>query len=74
VEKFIEVVERIAPTLDTVVALGVAAVCGLDGSNPIEAIMQERGYPIVRGKMNLGLGRATNPVEPACDLPLGATA
>lgn len=61
VEHFIDVVEQIAPRLDTIVSLGVAAVCEPDGSNPVEAIMRRRGYPIIRGKTNLGLGRVTNP-------------
>jgi hypothetical protein len=75
VDRFIDVVEQIAPTLDTVVALGVAAVDDPDGSNPIEGIMQARGYPVIRGKMNLGLGRVTNPPEAATgDRPQGATA
>ncbi len=74
VAKFIDVVERIAPTLDTVVALGVAALDEPDDSNPIEEIMRVRGYPIIRGKMNLGLGRVTNPPETGkADQPQGAT-
>lgn len=65
-EDFIDIIEEVAPRLDTVVALGVAAVCDSEGSNPIEEIMLRRGYPIIRGKTNLGLGRVTNPVaEPA---------
>ncbi len=60
VERFIDVIESVAPMLDTVVSLGVAAVCEPDGSNPIEDIMRRRGYPVIRGKTNLGLGRVTN--------------
>lgn len=66
-EDFIDVVETVAPTLNTVVALGVAAMCEPDGTNAIEDVMSRRGYPIIRGKTNLGLGRVTNqmaePVE-----------
>jgi hypothetical protein len=61
VEHFLDVVEAVAPQLDTVVSLGVAALCEADGSNPIEAVMERRGYSIIRGKTNLGLGRVTNP-------------
>ena len=61
VEHFVDVIERVAPDLDTVVSLGVSSVCDARGDNPIEAIMARRGYPIVRGKTNLGLGRVTNP-------------
>jgi hypothetical protein len=72
-EHFLDVVERVAPTLNTVVALGVAAVCAADGSNPIEGIMARRGYPIIRGKTNLGLGRVTNPVAEPAVATVGAT-
>jgi ferredoxin len=71
-EHFIEVIERVAPTLDTVVALGIAAVCDANGGNPIEDLMMRRGYPIIRGKTNLGLGRVTNPA--AAPVEMGATA
>ena len=70
VDLFIDVIESVAPTLDTVVSLGVSALCLEDSSNPIEDIMQRRGYPVIRGKTNLGLGRATNP-QPS---PSSATA
>lgn len=72
-EHFLDVIEEEAPSLKTVVALGVAAVCAADGSNPIEEVMSRRGYPIIRGKTNLGLGRVTNPgVAPV--IPIEATA
>jgi hypothetical protein len=71
-EHFLDVIEEVAPKLNTVVALGVASVCNPDGSNPIEAVMTRRGYPIVRGKTNLGLGRVTNPV--AVPVEVGVTA
>lgn len=70
-EHFLDVIESVAPELDTVVALGVSALCDADGRNPVEEIMQRRGYPVIRGKTNLGLGRVTNPTpEPAA---VGAT-
>jgi len=59
-ETFIDVIEHVALTLNTVVSLGVSAVCEPDGANPIEDIMSRRGYPVIRGKTNLGLGRVTN--------------
>lgn len=61
VEHFLDVIEEVAPRLDTVVSLGIAALDEADGTNPIEDIMQRRGYPVIRGKTNLGLGRVTNP-------------
>ncbi len=60
VDEMLDVIETTAPTLDTVVSLGIGAVCDSDGSNPVPEIMSRRGYSVVRGKTNLGLGRATN--------------
>jgi len=62
VEHFLDVIEEISPDLDTVVAVGVAALDDeATGDNPVEPIMERRGYPVLRGKTNLGLGRPTNP-------------
>lgn len=73
VEEFLDIIERTAPRLDTVVAVGVGAVCA-DGENPLEEILARRGYPIIRGKTNLGLGRASNPVpQEAEGVRIGAT-
>ena len=60
VDEMLDIIETTAPTLDTVVSLGIGAVCNPDGSNPVPEIMSRRGYSVVRGKTNLGLGRATN--------------
>jgi hypothetical protein len=60
VEELLDVIEQVAPQLDTVVSLGIGAVNYPDGSNPIPEIMNRRGYPVIRGKTNFGLGRVTN--------------
>jgi ferredoxin len=60
VEPLLDVIERVAPRLNTVVSLGIAALTPAADDNPIEAVMRRRGYPVIRGKMNLGLGRVTN--------------
>ncbi len=73
VDHFIDVIESVAPELDTVVSLGVSALCLEDGSNPVEEIMRRRGYPVIRGKTNLGLGRATNPAPAPAVAAAGAT-
>ncbi len=62
VEEMLDVIEDVAPRLKTVVAVGVGAVCDEEGRSPVEPILARRGYPIIRGKTNLGLGRATNRV------------
>lgn len=70
VDDFLDVIETVSPRLDTVVSVGVAALNDeTTGENPVEEIMERRGYPVLRGKTNLGLGRATNPAvgTPAVD-------
>jgi ferredoxin len=54
-------VKEVAATLDTVVSVGVSVRCDGDGGNPVEAALADEGYPVFRGKTNLGLGRLTNP-------------
>lgn len=74
VDGFLDVIEEVSPDLDTVVSVGVAALNDEAGDNPVEEIMERRGYPVLRGKTNLGLGRATNPgtEAPARDrIPVG---
>lgn len=70
VDEMLDVIESTAPTLDTVVSLGIGAVCDSDGDNPVPEIMSRRGYSVIRGKTNLGLGRATNPqtTEPGLEV------
>ena len=65
VEEILEVVETVGPRLQTVVSLGIGAVCGPGASNPLPELLSRRGYPVIRGKTNLGLGRVTNPTETA---------
>jgi hypothetical protein len=71
VDHFIDTVERVAEQLPTIVALGVAAVCDDEGRSPIEDVMVRRGYPIIRGKTNLGLGRVTNPLKETAQVGVG---
>jgi len=68
---FLDLIESVAPELDTVVALGVGAVTKGGGTNRIEDVMTERGYPVIRGKTNLGLGRVTN--SKVVEAEVGAT-
>jgi len=53
----LRVVEAIAPTLDTIVAIGVATRCDAQGDNGLEPVLKREGYTFYRGKTNLGLGR-----------------
>ena len=60
----LRVVEEVAPTLDTIVSIGVATRCDAQGGNLLEPLLKHEGYAVYRGKTNLGLGRR----------PAGATA
>lgn len=50
--------DRVADTIETVMAVGVYARCDESGHSRVEAILAAHGVPIVRAKTNLGLGRA----------------
>jgi hypothetical protein len=47
--------------LDTVVALGAAIRCDADGNDPVRAQLEGLGFDAWRAKINMGLGRHTNP-------------
>lgn len=48
--------------LDTVVSLGVAVRCDSNGNDTVREQLVSMGYDAWRAKINLGLGRHTNPV------------
>jgi hypothetical protein len=50
-------IKEVANTLDTVVAVGVAARCDKEGENRLEELLIQEGFAFNRGKTNLGLGR-----------------
>ncbi|MGH9769965.1 MAG: 4Fe-4S ferredoxin, partial [Blastocatellia bacterium] len=50
-------IREVAKTLDTVVAVGVAARCDEQGENRREEMLIDEGFFFNRGKTNLGLGR-----------------
>src|SRR5262245_11624447 len=58
-------VREVANRLDTVVAIGAAARCDSNGDNDLEEILRQEEFHFVRGKTNLGLGRASNGVPAA---------
>jgi hypothetical protein len=57
VERLLAVLAEVAGEIDTVMAVGVASRCDEFGDNPLETILPRAGYPILRAKTNLGLGR-----------------
>ena len=58
-------VKEVANRLDTVVAIGAATRCDANGDNDLEEILRQEEFRFVRGKTNLGLGRASNAVPVA---------
>ena len=53
----LEQIEQVSNTLDTIVAVGVSTRCDADGNSALDAVLSGEGFPAVRGKTNLGLGR-----------------
>jgi hypothetical protein len=57
VGRILEVLGGVAKEIDSVMAVGVASRCDDEGETPLEEILPQHGFPIVRAKTNLGLGR-----------------
>jgi len=57
VPRVLQAVEEIAPSLDTIVSVGVSTRCDARGDNALEPLLKREGYEFCRGKTNLGLGR-----------------
>ncbi|MDP2949370.1 MAG: 4Fe-4S binding protein [Chloroflexota bacterium] len=57
----LRVVEDVSCRVDTTVAVGVSARCDAHGEDPLKDVLAGQGYKFHRGKVNLGLGRRSNP-------------
>jgi ferredoxin len=68
VPEMLGVIKEIAPSLNTVVSLGLSTRCDQDGNDPLKQILQREGFDPWRAKMNLGMGRHTNPISNDEDL------
>lgn len=62
IPQVLRVVEEVAPTLETIVSIGVATRCDAQGDSALEPLLKREGYTFYRGKTNLGLGRRPAPV------------
>lgn len=71
VERLLAVLTDVADDIDTVLAVGVASRCDETGDNPLETILPRAGYPILRAKTNLGLGRRRRLVPSEAPEPAG---
>ncbi len=63
VPKMLKVIKDLAPTLDTIISLGVSTRCDDQGDDSLREVLREGGFGAWRAKINLGLGRRTNPVN-----------
>jgi ferredoxin len=59
VPEVLRTVRKVSECLDTVVAVGVATRCDEQGDSALEEILRLQEFDFVRGKTNLGLGRAS---------------
>jgi ferredoxin len=57
VPQILDLLKEIAPTLNTVLSVGVSARCDAGGEDPIRQVLIDRGYEPWRAKVNLGMGR-----------------
>ncbi len=75
VPRILKRLEEVAKEIDTVLSVGVATRCGPEGDSALEGLLREHGYDFLRGKTNLGLGRAlVVPTAPAKPAPVTAQA
>ncbi|PYV12876.1 MAG: 4Fe-4S ferredoxin [Acidobacteria bacterium] len=65
VPEVLRTVKSVAGRLDTVVAVGASARCDEAGQNALEDVLRREEFAFVRGKTNLGLGRASAEALPA---------
>jgi len=63
VPEMLGVIKKLAPSLNTVVSIGLSTRCDDNGDDPLKEILHREGYHVFRAKINLGLGRQTNPLS-----------
>ena len=51
-------IQDLAAKVDTVISVGVSTRCDSAGNDSLGAMLEREGYPVDRGKTNLGLGHA----------------
>jgi hypothetical protein len=61
VPEMLGVIKKLAPTLSTVVSIGVSTRCDAEGKEPLKEMLVAQGFDAWRAKINLGMGRHTNP-------------
>jgi hypothetical protein len=59
--EMLRTIEREVKKIDTVVSLGIAVRCDSEGYDTVRSKLKEMGFDAWRAKINMGLGRHTNP-------------
>lgn len=62
IPEILSIIEDGVRNLDTVVSMGMAVRCDPEGNDTVRSQLRTRGYDMWRAKINMGLGRRTNPV------------
>ena len=62
VPEILGIATNAAKKIDTIVSIGVSTKCDAEGRSALEKVLEDEGVAFWRGKTNLGLGRATEPV------------
>lgn len=62
-------IDEVAGTLNTVVAVGVSARCDESGGSALDQLLEDEGFAFIRGKTNLGLGKAGGALRPEGESP-----
>jgi len=61
VPEMLQVIKQLEPSLTTVVSLGVSTRCDENGEDPLKETILNQGFEAWRAKVNLGMGRVSNP-------------
>ncbi len=62
-DDILSVIEEEIEHIDTAISLGVAVRCDENGNDNVRSQLWKRGYDVWRAKINMGLGRHTNPAS-----------
>ncbi len=65
----LECIRQVSRRVQTVVAVGASTRCDPAGAEHLRDLLEADGYPVYRGKTNLGLGRVTVPGRSGASAP-----
>jgi hypothetical protein len=61
VPEMLKVIKDLEPSLNTVISIGVSTRCDGQGEDALREVLISQGFDAWRAKINLGMGRHTNP-------------